>query len=223
MIRIRRRFLALVVVVVPVLSLVIFAATTSESVKYHLAKRLILGGEGAWDYFDVDPDTGRVFIPRDSHLLVLDKDLKKLADISGLDGAHAISFAPGLKKAFLSTEASVSILDVEAMKISGHVDLAGKDPDAILYDKFSNRVFTFNGGGTQDASAIDAATGKVVGTVALGGKPEFAQTDRNGHIFVNIEDKGQIVDFDAKTLKFPAHLAARSMRRSLWSCYRCCA
>ncbi|MFL6354060.1 MAG: YncE family protein [Bryobacteraceae bacterium] len=201
MIRTRRRFLAFIGIVIPVLSLAIFAATTTESVKYHLAKRVTLAGEGGWDYFDVDRDTGRVFIPRDSHILVLDKDLNKLADIPGVDGAHAISFAHELNKAYLSTEASISILDLDAMKISGRVDLAGKDPDAILYDEFSNRVFTFNGGGTQDASAIDAATGKVVGTVALGGKPEFAQTDRSGHIFVNIEDKGQIVDFDAKTLK----------------------
>jgi DNA-binding beta-propeller fold protein YncE len=197
------RPLALIGLVGSVLAVSIFAAT-GEISKYQLAKRVVTGGEGGWDYFDVDPDTGHVFIPRGSHILVLDKDLNKLADISGVAGAHAISFAPDLKKAFLSTEASVSILDMQAMKISGRIDLAGKDPDAILYDKFSNRVFTFNGGGTQDASAIDAATGKVVGTVSLGGKPEYAQTDLSGHIFVNIEDKSQIIDFDAKTLR-PLH------------------
>jgi len=194
----RHRSLALIAVVIPVFSLAILAA--SEEFKYQLAKRVVLAGDGGWDYFDVDPDTGHVFIPRDSHILVVDKDLRKLADISGVAGAHAISFAPELKKAFLSTEASVSILDMETMKITGHVDLTDKDPDAILYDKFSRRVFTFNGGGTQDASAIDAATGKIVGTVALGGKPEFAQTDLSGHIFVNVEDKSEVVEFDANTL-----------------------
>ena len=176
-------------------------AAPVASLNYQLVKRVVLGGEGGWDYFDVDPDTGHIFIPRDSHILVLDKDLKKLADISGVDGAHAISFAPELKKAFLSTEASVSILDMQAMKISGRIGLTGKDPDAVLYDNFSKRVFAFNGGGTQDASVIDADTGKVVGTVALGGKPEFAQTDLGGHIFVNIEDKSRILEFDAKTLR----------------------
>jgi DNA-binding beta-propeller fold protein YncE len=196
----RWRSLTLIGLAGSVLSMAIFAAS-SDRLKYQLAKRVLIGGEGGWDYFDVDPDTGHVFIPRDSHVLVLDKDLKKIADIPGVDGAHAISFAPELKKAFLSTEASVSIIDMQAMKISGRVDLAGKDPDAILYDSFSNRVFTFNGGGTQDASSIDAATGKIVGTVSLGGKPEFAQTDLGGDIFVNIEDKNQIVDFDPKTLR----------------------
>jgi DNA-binding beta-propeller fold protein YncE len=194
--------LAVIGLMLPVLSAAIFAATI-ESFHYQLAKKVVIGDQGGWDYFDVDPDTSHIFVPRDSHILVLDKDLKRVADISGVDRAHAFSFAPELKKAFLSTEASVSILDTQAMKISGRIDLAGKDPDAILYDKFSNRVFTFNGGGTQDASAIDAASGKVVGTISLGGKPEFAQTDLSGHIFVNIEDKSQIVDFDANSSRVP--------------------
>jgi len=196
----RCRSLAVIGVVVPVLSVAIFAAT-NENLKYQLVKKVVIGGQGGWDYFDVDPDTGHIFIPRDSHILVLDKNLKRVADISGVDGAHAISFGLGLKKAFLSTEASVSILHTQAMKISGRIDLASKDPDAILYDKFSNRVFTFNGGGTQDASAIDAGSGKVVGSISLGGKPEFAQADLSGHIFVNIEDKSRIVEFDANTLR----------------------
>jgi DNA-binding beta-propeller fold protein YncE len=75
----------------------------------------------------------------------------------------------------------------------------GQNPDAILYDAFSGRVFTFNGR-TSNATAIDAATDKVVGTVDVGGKPEFAQTDGKGTIFVNNEDKSELVAFDAKAL-----------------------
>jgi DNA-binding beta-propeller fold protein YncE len=169
--------------------------------QYHQTANLLLAGEGGWDYFEVDPSSGHVFIPRDTHIQVLDGQLKQVADISGVDGAHAIVFAPDLKKAFLSTDASVSVLDMSAMKISGKTALAGKDPDAILYDKFSHRVFTFNGGGTEDATAVDALTGKIVDNISLGGKPETAQTDGEGHIFVNIEDKSKIADFDARTLK----------------------
>jgi hypothetical protein len=196
----RRCSLAKPSVLVLVVSLAIFAAT-SHSFKYKLAKRVVVGGEGGWDYFDIDPNTGHVFIPRGSHILVVDRHLTKVAVIPGVNAAHTISFAPTSKKAYLSTQASVSILDLQSMNISGHVELPGKDPDAILYDQFSNRVFTLNGGGTQDASAIDAADAKVVGTVALGGKPEFAQTDLSGHIYVNIEDKSRIVEFDSKTLR----------------------
>lgn len=181
------------------------AAPAPHNLQYRLTKKVILGGEGGWDYFDVDPDTGHVFIPRGSHVLVVDSQLTKVADIPNVGGAHAIAFAPELKKAFLSTEAAVSVLDLQKMSIASEIPLPGKDPDAILYDKFSNRVFTFNGGGTQDASAIGASTGKVVGTLALGGKPEFAQTNLKGHIYVNIEDKSEIVDFDAKTLRSLHH------------------
>src|SRR5437764_1312355 len=80
-------------------------------------------------------------------------------------------------------------------------EMRSKATDAILYDASSKRVFTFNGGGTKDASAIDTGTGKVVGSIPLGGKPEFAQADGDGHIYVNIEDKSQLVAFDSEALK----------------------
>jgi DNA-binding beta-propeller fold protein YncE len=168
---------------------------------YRLLKKITLGGEGGWDYFDVDPETGHVFIPRGTHILVVDAQGGRVADIPNVHGAHAIAFAPELKKAFLSTESSVTILDMGTIKVASEVQLPGKDPDAILYDAFSKRVFTFNGGGTEDASAIDAQTGKVLGSIPLGGKPETAQADGAGHVFVNVESKNRIVAFDSKTLR----------------------
>jgi DNA-binding beta-propeller fold protein YncE len=173
----------------------------SNTADYRLAKKITLGGEGGWDYFDVDPGTGHVFIPRGEHIMVLDSNGKQVADIGGVHGTHAIVFAPELKRAFLSAEASVAVLDMEKMQVLPAFDLKGKDPDAILYDASARRVFTFNGGGTKDATAIDATTGEVVGSVPLGGKPETAQADGDGRIYVNVEDKDQIVAFDSKTLK----------------------
>ena len=168
---------------------------------YRLLKKITLGGEGGWDYFDVDPETGHVFIPRGTHILVVTAQGGRVADIPNVHGAHAIAFAPELKKAFLSTESSVTILDMGTIRVVSEVQLPGKDPDAILYDAFSKRVFTFNGGGTEDASAIDAQTGKVLGSIPLGGKPETAQADGAGHVFVNVERKNRIVAFDSKTLR----------------------
>jgi DNA-binding beta-propeller fold protein YncE len=177
------------------------SADAAPDGEYQLHKKITLGGEGGWDYFDVDPGSGHVFIPRGSHILVVDSEGNKVMDIPGVKGAHAIAFAPDLKKAFLSTEASISILDMGSMAITGEVSLSGKDPDAILYDPSVKRVFTFNGGGTQDATAVDALTGRVLGNIPLGGKPEFAQADGEGHIYVNIEDKSKIAAIDSKTLK----------------------
>ncbi|MGC2529829.1 MAG: hypothetical protein WA639_18925 [Candidatus Acidiferrum sp.] len=173
----------------------------SNPVDYRLMKKITLGEEGGWDYFDVDPSTGHVFIPRGGHIMVLDPSGKQLADIGGVHGTHAIVFAPELKRAFLSAEASVAVLDMEKRQVLPAFDLKGKDPDAILYDAFTKRVFTFNGGGTKDATAIDASTGEVVGNIPLGGKPETAQADGEGHIYVNVEDKDEIVAFDSRTLK----------------------
>ena len=174
----------------------------SNPADYRLVQKITLGGEGGWDYFGVDPSTGHVFIPRGEHIMVLDSSGKQLADIGGVHGTHAIVFAPELKRAFLSAEGSVAVLDMEKMQVlPAAFDLKGKDPDAILYDASVKRVFTFNGGGTKDATAIDASTGEVVGSIPLGGKPETAQADGDGHIYVNVEDKDEIVAFDSKTLK----------------------
>jgi DNA-binding beta-propeller fold protein YncE len=177
-----------------------FAHAVTQA-EYQLHKKITLGKEGGWDYFDVDPESGHVFIPRDSHILVADSEGNQVADILGVKGAHAIVFAPDLKKAFLSTDGSVSVLDMATMNISGEISLSGKDPDAVLYDSSLKRVFTFNGGGSQDATVIDAATAKVLGSIPLGGKPETAQADGEGRVYVNIEDKNRIAVIDSKALK----------------------
>jgi DNA-binding beta-propeller fold protein YncE len=184
-----------------VLTLLAAANGAPNEAGYRLLQKLTLGGEGGWDYFDVEPSTGHVFIPRGTHILVVDSEGRQVADIPGVKGAHAIVFAPELDRAFLSTENSVTILDLRAMKVRSQVWLADSDPDAILYDPSVKRVFTFNGGDDQDATAIDAETGKVVGTIDLGGKPETAQADGAGHVFVNIEDQNKIIAIDSSKLK----------------------
>ena len=182
------------------ISFVVLAATNGAG--YRLTNKVTLGGDGGWDYFEVEPGTSRVFIPRGSHVLVVDSEGKLIADIPGTHGAHAIAFAPELKRAFLSTDNSVTILDTDKLTVAGETKLPnGRDPDAVLYDKASRRVFTFNGNGGNDASALDAESGNIVGSIPLGGKPEFAQADGTGRIYVNVEDKSQIIALDAKTLQ----------------------
>jgi DNA-binding beta-propeller fold protein YncE len=79
----------------------------------------------------------------------------------------------------------------------------GKNPDVIIYDAASKRVFAFNGA-SNDATAIDVKSGTVVGTIALGGRPELAEADEQGHIFVNLEDKSEVVKFDSRKLNVEA-------------------
>jgi DNA-binding beta-propeller fold protein YncE len=97
----------------------------------------------------------------------------------------------------------VTIFDLKTLKVLGSAQ-AGKNPDAIIYDTASKRVFAFNGA-SKDTTAIDAQTGAVAGTIPLGGKPEFAVADEKGHVFVNIEDKNEIIQFDSHKLTVENH------------------
>lgn len=173
--------------------------------QYHLLKKIVLGGEGGWDYFTVDPATHHIFIGRGDYVQVLDADGNVIGkvDVGKTNEAHAVALAPDLHRAFTSNGggSSVTIFDPEALKVIGEVKIADRDTDDIEYEPVSKRVFTFNGGKGSDTTAIDAVKGVVVGKIPLGGKPETAQADGQGHIYVNIEDKSELREIDAKTLQ----------------------
>src|ERR1700680_1204750 len=160
---------------------------------YHVIKNYKLGGEGSWDYLTLYSSSRRLYISRATHVIVIDADSgKPVGDIPDTPGVHGIALAPELGRGFVSNgrEGTVTIFDIETLKPITKVK-AGDNPDAILYDRGTQRVFTFNGR-SQDSTAIDAATGKVLGTIKLDGKPEFAVSDGKGEIFVNIEEKRQL-------------------------------
>ena len=150
----------------------------------------------------MDPATHRLFVSRGTHYVVVDPDQGKIiGDIPGSQRAHGVAFANEFNKGFTTdgSNADSTIFDLTSLKVLDKVK-TDKDSDAVIYDPFSKRVFTFNGD-ANTASAIDAASGKLVSTFPLGGGPEFGATDGKGKIFVNLEDKSSLVKFDAKTLK----------------------
>jgi DNA-binding beta-propeller fold protein YncE len=183
-------------------ALIGFAAPAPQGSGYHLVKKVTLGGEGGWDYLLADADTHRVFISRGTHTMVVDADGKQLGDIANTQGVHGIAVAHEYNRGFTSNGRAntVTIFDLGSLQMISEVKVNGQNPDAIVYDPASKRVFTMNGR-TNDATALDAKTGEIAGNVTLGGKPETAQADGAGHIFVNIEDKSQIVEFDSNNLK----------------------
>jgi len=169
---------------------------------YLLVKSVKLGGNGGWDYLEVDPATHRLFISRSTHVIVFDPEQGKVVgDIPDTQGVHGIAVADEFNKGFTTNghAANSTMFDLTSLKPLGTV-ATDKDTDAIIYDPFSKRVFTFNGD-ANTASAIDVASGKLVRTFPLGGGPEFGATDGKGKMFVNLEDKSSLVKFDAKTLK----------------------
>ena len=192
--------------VVSIISLSLAAvALAAAGPGYHVVTTYKLGGEGGWDYLITDADARRTYISRGTHVVVIDADTgKNVGDIADTPGVHGIALAPELGRGFTSNgrEGTVSIFDIKTLATSSKVKV-GENPDAILYDPATKRVFTFNGR-SQDSTAIDAATGKVLGTIKLDGKPEFAATDAKGGIWVNIEDKSELVAIDPNKLEVKA-------------------
>ena len=172
---------------------------------YHVVATYKVGGDGGWDYLTTDSEARHIYISRGTHVMVLDADSgKSVGDIADTPGVHGIALAPELGRGFTSNgrEGMVSFFDIKTLATSSKVKV-GDNPDAILYDPATKRVFTFNGR-SQDSTAIDAATGKVLGTIKLDGKPEFAASDAKGEIFVNIEDKSELVAIDPAKLEVKA-------------------
>jgi hypothetical protein len=164
---------------------------------YHLTRRTVLGGEGGWDYLTVDSKARRVYISHGTHVMVVDADTSAVVgDIPNTNGVHGIAIVTDVGKGFTSNgrDNAVTVFDLKTLKILTNV-LVGRNPDAIIYDPFSRRVFAFNGA-SHDATAIDVKTNALVGTIVLGGKPEFAVSDEKGYVYVNIEDKNEIVKLD---------------------------
>ena len=161
---------------------------------YQGVRRMPVGGDGGWDYLTVDPDAHRIYISRGTHMMVVDEiSGKVIGDIPDTKGVHGIALAADLGKGFTSNggAATVTVFDLKTLKPLSEIKTTGENPDSIIYDPQTKRVFTFNGR-SSNATAIDAATGKVVGTVTLGGKPEEPALDGKGNVFVNIEDKSSL-------------------------------
>jgi hypothetical protein len=169
---------------------------------YHVIKSIPIPGDTGWDYLTVDSEARRVYVSRGTHVVVLDADSYEIVgDIPDTQGVHGIALARDLGRGFVSDGRAntATIFDLKTLKTLGTVN-TGKNPDAIVYDGVSQRVFTLNGA-SKDTTAINAADGTVLGTLPLGGKPEFAVADGKGNIYVNIEDTSELVQFDARTLK----------------------
>src|SRR6476469_2793348 len=161
--------------------LIVLACLCAGSMKafapaqYQVKQKYVLGGEGGWDYLTFDAAGKRLFISRGTHVMVVDPYKGTvLGDIPNTPGVHDIALAQDLGKGFISNgrENSITVFDLKTLKETGRIKIEGENPDAMLYDPSSKRVFAFNGR-SKNATVIDATNDKVVGNVPLDGKPEF--------------------------------------------------
>jgi YVTN family beta-propeller protein len=189
-------------------SVCVFAGVRSAAVAapsgsgYQVTKTVPIPGEDGWDYMFVDSDAHRGYVSHGTRVVVIDIDsLQIIGTVDDTQGVHGIAVAPELGRGFASDGRAntVTIFDTKTLKTIGTVK-AGTNPDAIIFDPVSKRVFAMNGR-SGDVTAIDAATGNVPGTMLVGGKLEFAVADGKGSVFVNVEDKSELIEFDSKALK----------------------
>jgi DNA-binding beta-propeller fold protein YncE len=168
---------------------------------YHIVRKIAVGGSDGWDYLGIDGANGHLFISRGTHVQVMDIATGTLVgDIPDTQGVHGIAVAPEFGRGFTSNGRadSVTIFDLKTLAKLGEAK-TDTGPDAIIYDPATKRVFTMNGrAGT--STAIDASTGAVAGSVTLGGRPEFPAADAAGHVYVNLEDKSEVVQLDSQKL-----------------------
>lgn len=182
-----------------------FAAVPSLAAQTRAAYRIThtytLGGDGSWDYVVPDPAHHRVFIGRQNRVMVVDEtDGKLLGEVTGIKGAHGTAIAEHTGHGFATSgnDSAVVMFDLTTFKVLGRAH-AAEDADAIIYDRASDRVFTFNGD-AHSSTVIDPATGKVITNIPLGGKPEYGASASDGKVYANLTDIAEVVEIDAKAL-----------------------
>jgi YVTN family beta-propeller protein len=184
----------------------IFSTQALTAQSYKVTGTIPVGGPATWDYLMADSPAHLLYVSHGAEVAVIDTASKKvIGSIGGMKRIHGITLDKSQNVGFISDGGSneVVFFDLKTLAVTKKVTV-GTNPDGIVYDNVSRRVFAFNGG-TKDATVIEASSGKVAGTIALGGKPEFPVADGKGSIYDNIEDKSEIVRIDSKTLAVKAH------------------
>jgi YVTN family beta-propeller protein len=169
---------------------------------FQVRKVFHIASGGGWDYIAVGPENNRLYVSHSTQVNILDETTgDSVGVIPNTTGVHGIAFIPSLGKGYTSNGRlnNVTVFDLKSNQVLGMIT-AGTNPDAIMYDEYSKLIITCNGR-SNDLSLIDPVAGTQVATIPVGGKPETAVTDRKGTIFVNIEDKNEIVSVDIKNRK----------------------
>ncbi len=188
------------------LSWLIFQSCTTQSKSpksagFQLVKKTLIGGEGFWDYITVDADTRTLYLSHSNEVVVLNADTHAVVGKIAGQGIHGVTIIPELNQGFITNgrNNTVSVFNIKTFVKTLDIPV-GKNPDAALYDPFTHWLFVFCAG-SDETTIIDPSTMKVVGSIALGGAPEAGVSDGKGIVYVNLEDKSEIVALDAKNMK----------------------
>lgn len=192
--------------IISILLLIAGSSICQAQKGYHVLHAFPAGGDGKWDYLAINPATGKLYVAHGTQVNILDKETgAATGTIDSTHGVHGIAFAPRYGKGFTSNGKAnnVTVFDISSNAVTAHV-ATGENPDAIMYDAFADRIFVCNGKG-KSMTVINPADNEVVATIALNGKPETAVTDGKGSLFVNIEDKNEIVVINTARMTVEKH------------------
>jgi YVTN family beta-propeller protein len=186
-----------------------FADARPVMAQYRVLDKWKLADAGGWDYLLVDSPAHRLYITRGDHVDVVDTTSGQLTGtLSGLHGTHGIALNPDGKLGYVSDGGGNAVVVFERSTLATVATIpVGTNPDCIIWESATQTVWTFNGR-SHDISVIDPATQKVVATIPVPGKPEFAVSDGKGTVFNNIEDKNEVVRIDARARKITAEWPA---------------
>ena len=208
------------------------AAAQPSAGPYKILKTAKVGGVGGWDYVYADADGRRLYIPRSGQgARITAFNLDTLAPAGEIPNVNAHGVAVDAKSGHgFSSSKPVVMFDTKTLNVIKTIDVQG-NPDGIMFDPFNERVWILSHS-SPNATVIDGKSGSIVGTVDLGGAPEQAQSDGDGRLYVDVEDKNTVAVVDTKTLtvtgsydlsstaKTPAGLALDAKNHVLFSACR---
>ncbi len=173
---------------------------------FHVLSAFHITSNGGWDYIALEPNSDKVYVSHGIQVNILNKTTgDSVGFIPNTTGVHGIAFVPSLNKGYTSNGRTnnSTVFDLKTFATIGTIK-TGENPDAIFYDEQVKKIVVCNGR-SKDLTFIDPETDQVVATVAVGGKPEAAVSSGTGKVFVNVEDKNEIVVINAVTYKVEAH------------------
>jgi len=189
---------------------------TARAQTYHIVKQTLLGGEGGWDYVTVDANAHRIYVPRGTHVMVLDEQTHKtVADIPGMRGIHGVAVVPKANRGFVTgndPKGVIYVFDLKTNEVTSKISTGEEDCDGLFYDPTTDRVYVQNGD-SMTSTVVDPVAAKVVGTIKYSGPLEAGVSDGKGTLFVNLVDSGEIAQVDAKSLTVKNTFSAKPCQR----------
>jgi DNA-binding beta-propeller fold protein YncE len=184
------------------LALVSFDQTAPAAEAYKIIKSTQTMGTGRIDYVYTDNDNRRLYVPRGSQVLVFDLDTLKSAGAIANAQAHGVAVDPKSQHGFCSSS-PVVMWNAKTLETIKTIEVQGR-PDGIFFEPVMERIYVFSHS-QPNATVIEGKDGSIVGTIDLGGAPEQAASDGQGHLYVCLEDKDNIAVVDVNTLKVTTH------------------